>query len=164
MAAPDWNGDWHHLPVRLSQTETSNLTGWIKARFSPHPSALFRPQTRLQRRLEAPLEAGFNGPERTGTRSDGRKRGRSALTGAVRAGLQFSVASPAVQYQQVAGVADVRRVEAVVVEVVEEAGGDEAVSFALGLQRLRRPLQLVQVRQGGCSGRRTVSGVVLNLG
>ena len=70
------------------------------ARSSPHPSALFRPglsgsvparfvpsncsvvklQNRLQRRQAAP-GGGFDGTERTGTHSDGRKQGRNSADG-----------------------------------------------------------------------------------
>ena len=68
--------------------------------------------------------------------------------------------SPAVQHQQIAGVAYVGRVEAVVVEVVEEPGGDEAVRLAIRLQRLRRPLQLVQVGERLCNRRSVGSYLV----
>ena len=61
------------------------------ARSSPHPSALFRPCLRrsiLSKPPPAASGGGFDGTKRAGTRSDGRKQGRTAIAGVVRTGRQ----------------------------------------------------------------------------
>ena len=70
-----------------------------EARSSPHPSAPFPPCLRPSERVpvrSVPSKpppggpgGGFDGTERTVTRSDGRKQARAALTGAVRTGSEW---------------------------------------------------------------------------
>ena len=73
-------------PVSLSaplQSPPQAMSGHSEARYSPHPSTLFRSSLRSFERVPArsvsdAAGGGFDGTERAGTRSDGRKQGRNS--------------------------------------------------------------------------------------